>query len=96
MKKLVTIAVLVAVCAVLYSFGLLNTVLIVIASLVSAIMGTTAGLSMVLCSGKMRRASAPKVQPMVATLLLTKMMVSIILPLLLQTVHFVSIFLCKE
>ena len=75
MKRLGFIAVIVAVVAVLYACGCLNTALIIITSLISSVLGIIAGLSMVLCSGKMERASRPKVQPMVATLLLTKMMV---------------------
>ena len=75
MKRLRFIAVIVAVVAVLYVCGCLNTALIIITSLISSVLGIIAGLSMVLCSGKMERASRPKVQPMVATLLLTKMMV---------------------
>ena len=75
MKTFGSIAVIVAVVAVLYACGSLSTALIIITSLISAVLGIIAGLSMVLCSGKMEKASRPEVQPMVATLLLTKMMV---------------------
>lgn len=66
----------VAVTAVLYGCGYLSTVLMIAACGLSVVMGVVAGLSMVLCTGEMQRATEPDVQPSVATLLLTRMMVS--------------------